>query len=123
LVETATRGTMASASGARGGNCGIEKRAGCRQRERNGVWAVIEGNRLLLLDRDLLNRDTSAASLAIDIRRVVINREGVFCTGLEDCRFDVADRSRARDISHVRRAPYVRLTGRDDLVRGLRGIN
>ena len=55
------------------------------------VWAIIVVNRLLLSGRDLLNRDTSVASLAIDIRRVITDCQGVFCMGLEDCRFEFAD--------------------------------
>ena len=63
------------------------------------VWAVIVVNRLLLSGRDLLNRDTSVASLAIDIRRVIKDRQGVFCMGLEVCRFEFADGRDLRGIN------------------------
>lgn len=103
---------MVSASGSGGGDRGTERRAGCRRRARNGVRAVIEENRLLLLGRDLLNRDTSAATFAI--HRVVTNGEGIFCMGPEDCRFRIADGSRTRDVSCIGEVLIVRPTGRDD---------
>lgn len=122
VEHTVGRGTMVFANGW-GGSAQIERKTRCHRRQWSGAWAIIEENRLLLARRDLLDRGTWAATLAINIRHIVTNREGVFRMSPEDRRFDIVDGSGTRDVSHVGGAPLGRPRDRNGLGRGLRGIN
>lgn len=82
---------------------------------------------MLLPSRDLLDRGVWAAALAINIRHVITNREGVFRTNPDDGWFDsdvdIIDGSGARNVIHVVGAPLVGPRNWDGLGRGLRGID
>ena len=126
VEHTVGRGTVVFANGW-GRSVQSERETMCRRGQWSSPWTIIEGDRVLLPGGDLLERGVWAAALAINIRHVVTNREGVSRTNPEDGRFDsgvgVADRSGTGDVDHIVSAPLVGPRNWDGLGGGLRGID
>jgi len=110
-----------------GGSTQSEREIMCRGRKWSGPWTTIEEDRLLLPGGTLLDRCTWAAALAINIRHVVADREGISGMSPEDSGFglvaDVIDGSGTGDVYHTGSAPLVRPRDWNGFGGGLCSIN
>ena len=97
-----------------------------RQRQRSSSW-TIEEDRLLLLGGNFLNWGTWAATLAINVRHVIADREDTSRMSPENGGFssaiDITDGSGTGDVSHTGSVPLVRPGNLDGLGGGLRDID
>ena len=105
----------------------IEREIARRRRQWSSPRTTVEQGRVLVPGGDLLNRSTWAATLAINVRHVITNREGVFRMNPEDSRFDsvvdIVNWSGAGDVGHIMGAPLVRSGDWDGLGGGLCGVD
>jgi hypothetical protein len=83
------------------GSAQAGRKTGGHRRKWSGAGAIIEKDRSLLSGRDIWDRGTCTAALAINIHHTATNQEGVFHMGLEDGRFGIADKSGTRDEGHL----------------------